>query len=401
MTSHKSIFSLFIAVFCYWLPAMGQEDVRLRNASFEDSPRCCHPPNGWYACGGTDLATPDIQPGEFKVNLPAYNGLTYVGMVTRDNDTWESISQRLRTPLERGNCYTFSLKIAHSKELLSQSRVTDQPAKYDRPVKVRVWGGNGFCDRSELLDETPLISNADWKQYNLRFEPKKNFTFIIIEAFYKTPTLVPYNGNVLVDDASLIELIPCNEEEEPSIVDVELPPRDENALVNVSPRQDDQTKPPRPNPRPNPPSNPQQTDPRDQTPDEYTATSNILKLDQKKLKEGEVIRIEKLYFKADSSNVNVSSFPVLNEIYVFLKKNPGIVIEVGGHTNNRCEDTFCNQLSEKRALAVAKYLKSKGIRENRLKYRGYGKRSPLATNATRTGRKKNQRVEIKILSVDG
>ncbi len=394
-----NLFLVFSLLFCAQA-TFAQGDIKLRNASFEDFPRCCVPPNGWYACGGSELGTPDIQPGSFDVNLPAVNGLTYVGMVTRDNDTWESISQRLPRPLMSGQCYTFSLKIAYSDNLISQSRVRRVNVKYDTPIKVRIWGGNGYCNRSELLDETPLISNTEWKQYNFRFKPKRSFSYFIIEAFYRTPTIVPYNGNILVDDASVIELIPCDEAEEPEVVEVEQP--DDPSIADVSPTP---TPPERSRPRTDPSPDPggsTSVNEDERIPEEYSKPStNILKLEDKEIAEGQVIRIERLYFAADSSNLNTASYPVLNEIYYFLRKNPGIVIEIAGHTNNRCEDVFCNELSEKRALAVSYFLQQKGIPSRRLRSRGYGKSDPVASNTTKSGRKRNQRVEIKILSLDG
>jgi hypothetical protein len=42
-------------------------------------------------------------------------------------------------------------------------------------------------------------------------EPSKNYTFLILEAYYKTPTLVPYNGNLLVDNFSDIKVSVCKE----------------------------------------------------------------------------------------------------------------------------------------------------------------------------------------------
>jgi len=54
----------------------------------------------------------------------------------------------------------------------------------------------------------------------------------------------------------------------------------------------------------------------------------------------------------------------------------------------------------KRAKAVANYLIKKGIKEKRVSFKGYGKRRPIATNATPSGRKKNQRVQIMITSVE-
>ena len=84
-----------------------------------------------------------------------------------------------------------------------------------------------------------------------------------------------------------------------------------------------------------------------------------------------------------------------------MKKNPQVVVEIGGHTNNRCDTEFCNKLSKDRAQAVVHYLERMGIPASQLAYRGYGKEYPVATNATPTGRRRNQRVELKILSMKG
>jgi len=46
---------------------------------------------------------------------------------------------------------------------------------------------------------------------------------------------------------------------------------------------------------------------------------------------------------------------------------------------------------------VADYLVSKGITASRVSYKGYGKENPIASNRTKEGRAKNQRVEIKVL----
>jgi outer membrane protein OmpA-like peptidoglycan-associated protein len=276
------------------------------------------------------------------------------------------------------------------------SRRTDQPAKYDTPIKVRIWGGRGYCDTKELLAETALIDHTFWKQYNFRFEPKMSHSFITIEAFYKTPTPIPYNGNVLIDDASTIIEVPKDSEPEPAIVDLEQP-EEVDVVVNISPS------------KANPPVKPKEkrepkTEVTKDNPDPPIAYKNeekVLKLDRAKMTEGQVIRIENLYFKADSTNIALEAYPVLDEIYTFLKSNTDISIEVGGHTNNRCASSFCNKLSEKRAKAVTEYLTDKGINGRRLLFKGYGKRNPVATNATVDGRKRNQRVEIKILNLDG
>ena len=53
----------------------------------------------------------------------------------------------------------------------------------------------------------------------------------------------------------------------------------------------------------------------------------------------------------------------------------------------------------KEQKSVANYIVREGISGSRVRYKGYGKRKPLASDATREGRRKNQRVQIKILEV--
>ena len=127
----------------------------------------------------------------------------------------------------------------------------------------------------------------------------------------------------------------------------------------------------------------------------------IPELTAETLRGGEVIKLEKIYFQPDSTNMDASSLPTVDELYEFLEENPGIVIEVGGHTNNIPSHEFCDALSSARAKSVAQYLVGKGLPANRITFRGYGKRNPIATNATPEGRAKNQRVEIKIVRLDG
>lgn len=124
-------------------------------------------------------------------------------------------------------------------------------------------------------------------------------------------------------------------------------------------------------------------------------------LDIAKIRVGQTLRLNKLYFQADSSSMTNESYDVLEEVYDFMQENNAVFIEIGGHTNNQPEEEYCDILSTSRAETVAKFLYSKGIEKERISYKGYGKRKPIATNETVVGRRKNQRVEIKILRVDG
>jgi outer membrane protein OmpA-like peptidoglycan-associated protein len=122
-------------------------------------------------------------------------------------------------------------------------------------------------------------------------------------------------------------------------------------------------------------------------------------IDSKKIKEGEVLRISNLSFMADSTSFTPGSVKALDELTEFLKKNINLKIEIGGHTNGIPAHAYCDKLSTLRAESVAKYLVSKGIPDDRVASKGYGKRMPIADNATEQGRKVNQRVEIKFIEI--
>jgi len=127
----------------------------------------------------------------------------------------------------------------------------------------------------------------------------------------------------------------------------------------------------------------------------------IAALNVKKIRQGQTIRMEQLYFDADSTNLKTASEPVLQELFTFLESNPQIKVEIGGHTNDVPEHEYCDRLSTERAKSIVDYLVKQGITNDRLTYKGYGKRKPLVSNRTAEGRRKNQRVEIKILKLGG
>ena len=110
--------------------------------------------------------------------------------------------------------------------------------------------------------------------------------------------------------------------------------------------------------------------------------------------------MDNILFEMDKSVIAKESYQPINELLKFLSANPDIIIEVGGHTNGLCSDSFCDQLSTSRAKVVAEYLAQRGIPRSRVQYKGYGRRVPIASNDTVEGRRKNQRVEIKILNIN-
>lgn len=216
------IYLVYICLFASIMVAAGQKDtVRLRNPSFEDNPRRGGETKtvikDWFDCGSINFpqeSPPDIHPnGYWENNLPASDKKTYLGMVVRDNNTYESVSQRLDTPLEAGKCYRLSVHLARAPRYVSRSHMTHENANYTTPAVLRIWGGSGFCDDRELLAESEPVSNTNWQIYVLKFTPKSKIQSIILEAYYSKSTRTSYNGNLMVDGCSDIISIPCTDEE--------------------------------------------------------------------------------------------------------------------------------------------------------------------------------------------
>lgn len=376
--------------------AQKTEVIYLENPSFEDQPRAGRTPEAWADCGHNQESPPDIQPyGGFNVTRRAHDGRTYVGLVSRDNKTWEAVAQRLSSPLKKGSCYKFSLHACKSPIYISPTRKNQsQPTNFNKGLVVRIWAGNNYCDRTELLDEVKEpIEHTDWREYKFEFKPQNNdYTFICIEAYYKTPTFTWYNGNVLIDNAS--EIFSC-----------EIPT--DNVLAQNDPVK--KTKDPEPKPKDNPTPN---KDPLVKKDPPNTSTKDIVAVDKgnfdpsaintKELKVGHKFRLDNLYFKADSASVTRNGTRVLYGLYLFLRDNPNLALEVGGHTNGLPPDEYCDKLSTQRAKNVVAYLEKEGIKGQRMSYKGYGKRKPIGDNKTKEGLRRNQRVEIIItdISVD-
>ena len=115
------------------------------------------------------------------------------------------------------------------------------------------------------------------------------------------------------------------------------------------------------------------------------------------INEGDVIKLDRVYFETNSSWIKPESFPQLDKVVEVLKSHPTMQIKILGHTDYTASDIYNQWLSDRRAKHVADYLESKGISTERLGWIGYGKRLPVADNNTDEGRALNRRVEIDIV----
>lgn len=112
---------------------------------------------------------------------------------------------------------------------------------------------------------------------------------------------------------------------------------------------------------------------------------------------GKKVVLENIYFETNSAKLKQSSYAELERVVKLLRNNPGIKLEISGHTDNVGSYVANKRLSKNRAKSVVDYLIDQGIDSARLTYKGYAFTQPIATNDTPEGRQKNRRVEFEIL----
>jgi len=208
--SYIRYFGFSVMLFFPFLLLAQAVPILLNNASFEDTPGHSKPPWGWFFCGPQLASPPDVHPsGMYGVEEQAKDGRTYVGMVIRDVNTWETIGQKLEKPLLAGECYTFSIWLALPQQYLSVSRRTGLPVDYSEPAILRIWGGEVHCEKVELLASSNPVYHPDWKEYRFMLIPQANYSVITLEAHYDPRQIDPYCGSLLLDNASALLPVDC------------------------------------------------------------------------------------------------------------------------------------------------------------------------------------------------
>jgi outer membrane protein OmpA-like peptidoglycan-associated protein len=117
----------------------------------------------------------------------------------------------------------------------------------------------------------------------------------------------------------------------------------------------------------------------------------------------EILILEQVRFRTASDVILPESAELLAQVAAVLREHPELTqIEVQGHTDNRGGRAYNQNLSQRRAASVVKWLTTKeSIAAERLTPRGYGMDRPLASNDDEEGRQKNRRVEFKLIGREG
>lgn len=109
-------------------------------------------------------------------------------------------------------------------------------------------------------------------------------------------------------------------------------------------------------------------------------------------------------FDFDKDNIRPDADMALRQISeVLTKRYANKPLQINGHTDSVADDAYNQDLSERRAASVKRWLSEQGkVAESRMKTRGYGELQPVVPNTKPDGsdepegRQKNRRVEVVI-----
>jgi OmpA-OmpF porin, OOP family len=108
----------------------------------------------------------------------------------------------------------------------------------------------------------------------------------------------------------------------------------------------------------------------------------------------EVKITQQIHFAYNKDIIKPESYPILDAVADVLSKNPTFKIEVQGHTDDKGSNQYNQDLSNRRAHSVRKYLVAHGTAPERLTARGYGEDLPLVANDSDENRSLNRRVQF-------
>jgi OmpA-OmpF porin, OOP family len=115
------------------------------------------------------------------------------------------------------------------------------------------------------------------------------------------------------------------------------------------------------------------------------------------IEENATIVLNNIFFDFDSHVLKPNSQPELNRIVTLMKERKTMQVEIMGHTDSTGPDAYNLGLSERRAKSVTSYLTNNGVEASRITTTFFGESKPAVENNTVENRRKNRRVEFKIL----
>jgi outer membrane protein OmpA-like peptidoglycan-associated protein len=129
-----------------------------------------------------------------------------------------------------------------------------------------------------------------------------------------------------------------------------------------------------------------------------TVEKELAALQARETERGIVLTLSDVFFEVDSAKLKPEGMQNLAQLAAFLNDHPDRALAIEGHTDSTGTDGYNQQLSERRAAPVQSFLVASGVSPSRVAAQGFGKRFPVASNGTASGRAMNRRVEMLVLN---
>ena len=111
---------------------------------------------------------------------------------------------------------------------------------------------------------------------------------------------------------------------------------------------------------------------------------------------GLVLTLGDTLFASGKSELKSGATANLDKLSAFMAEYPQRTAAIEGFTDNMGSEEFNQDLSQRRADSVKRYLVGQGVGTARLSSAGRGENAPVADNASAAGRQQNRRVEVVI-----
>ena len=116
-----------------------------------------------------------------------------------------------------------------------------------------------------------------------------------------------------------------------------------------------------------------------------------------RLAAGQPVTLRALYFAQGQAGLLPAVRASLDTLALALASRPALRLQVQGHTDNQGNPALNQQLSQRRAEAVCRYLQAHGVAPHRLQPLGLGGTQPVADNSLPRERPRNRRVVLRPL----
>lgn len=105
---------------------------------------------------------------------------------------------------------------------------------------------------------------------------------------------------------------------------------------------------------------------------------------------------EVVQFDFDESDLRDDARARLDAKLPILLANPGVMLRISGHADERGSDEYNLALGQRRASAAKRYLTERGVAEGRIETASFGEEQPVAAGGDESAYATNRRAEFEI-----